>query len=186
MSSIHQMKRIHWVGYLVETWIRVKGMKTNNMHQKGYKRIRWFCGLAVLLSLCVLLIFVNRHITIRPFKNLKSEEIKSVQVVNGMFGVIHDMTEVEIEELVDILVHVTHNEYARDFEIPVGGGLGERFVLEFHDGRTISVGGIEVWRDGCYIAIDLEPYHDWDGTYSRQLSSLHSEYYRKWREGQER
>ena len=98
------------------------------MHQKRYKRIRWFCGLAVLISLCVLLIFANRHVTIQPFKDLKREEIKRIQVVDGRYGVLHDMTEVEIEEFVDILLRITHNEYAREFEIPMGGNLSNGFV----------------------------------------------------------
>jgi len=153
----------------------VDGMKTNNMYQKRYNRIRWFCGLAVLISLCVLLVFADRHVTIQPFKDLKREEIKRIQVVDGRYGVLHDMTEVEIEEFVDILLRITHNEYAREFEIPMGGNLSNGFVLEFYDGRTISVGGMEIGHDGCYIVIDMRPYHDWDETFSRRLSSLHSE-----------
>ena len=58
------------------------------------------------------------------------------------------MTEVEIEEFVDILLRITHNEYAREFEIPMGGNLSNGFVLEFYDGRTISVGGMEIGHDG--------------------------------------
>lgn len=177
---VRQIAYIHYNVYAENSWNRkVEKLEDKYMECKRHTRIHICFKMVVLALICILVVFLHRIEIHHPFEQLKSEDIKGVQVVNGN-RVIHSMSEEEIEQFVDVLICVTHNEAAHDYEIVMGEGPNERFVLEFCDGRIVSVSGARNWPAKYYVFIDMEPYHDWVGEDGRLLIDMFSEYYRIW------